>query len=437
VGVLSRLLRRADPRPAPEARFTVPWGDGWGGAMALGNGRAAGTLNPAERLGAVLSCIELITGAIASLPPSITADDGAGGQVAAPPTATAWALLRRPNRWQSWPAFMACMASSVLTQGNALAYMQRDGRGAVTALVWVPWPWVTLQVIQGAAGAPRLVYDLLRSTPETLLLGLPGGRMLDSDILHVRGRSDEGIIGRSVLSRAAGVVQEATEVAATSEALFRNGMSMSGFVETGGVVLTDPQRDRFKASLQEFRGSAAAGKTMLLEGPFKYTALSVTPADAELLATRAFTVGEIARLFCVPEPLLLTAQRAVPDLAPFLAAFATLALSPLVNALEAEFADAVLPRGMNLQLDMAGLMRGSFSGQVAAFATATQSGITTPNDARRGLGLPAHADGDLLRPAGVPSFPADAAGVPSLAPKPGHTGDGLPATGTHQNAGAA
>lgn len=433
MGVLSRLFGRATPPPPPENRFTGPLGDGWG-AMALGGPRAPMPPHLAESLGAVLACAELVSGAVASLPASLTTDDGQGGQVPAPPTATGWALLRRPNTWQSWPAFVTTLAASILLHGNGLAVLQRDGRGAVTSLLPVPWQWVVPVIVQSVAG-PRLVYDLLQSTPETILLGLPR-RLLDSDVLHVRARSDGGIIGRSVLSRAASVVREGMEVARTSEALFANGLSMSGFVETGGAILSDPQRDRFKASLAEFRGPAAAGRTMLLEGPFKYVPLSVTPADAELLATRAFTVGEIARLFCVPEPLLLTAQRAVPDLAPFLAAFATLALAPIVNAVECEFAHAVLPPGMNLQLDMAGLMRGSFSAQVAAFSTATQAGILTANDSRRGMGWPAHPDGDVLRPAGAASFPADAKGVPSLAPKPGHTGDGLPATGTHQNAGA-
>ena len=68
---------------------------------------------------------------------------------------------------------------------------------------------------------------------------------------------------------------------------------------------------------------------------------------------------------------------------------------------------------------------------------AAQSGILTPNDCRRGLGFPAHADGDALRPVGVPSFPADVKGMAHLGPSPGHTGDGLPATGTNQGSGGS
>lgn len=440
MGFLSRLFAppapapRVEPRVATERRYADGWLDNGWDAMALGGGRGPVAPHLAESLSSVLGSVELISGSIASLPPTLTIE-GDAGQLPAPLTATGWALLRRPNPRQSWPSFWTCMTASMLLQGNAVAWLQRDGRGAVVSLVPIPWPWLLLSIVQGGAG-PRLVYDLVQATPETMLLGLPR-RLLDSDVLHIRNRSDDGgLIGRSVLSRAAGVVREGVELGATAESLFRNGLSLSGFLETGGAVLTEPQRDRFKASLAEFRGPGNAGKTMLLEGPFKYNPLSVTPADAELLASRAFSVGEVARLFCIPEPLVLIGQRAPGSLDPYLAAFAILALQPIVNAIETEFAYAVLPPGMCLQLDLAGLMRGSFSGQVAAFAVATQSGITTPNDARRGLGLPAHADGDALRPAGVPSWPADAKGMPHLGPSPGHTGSGLPEPGNNANNGA-
>ncbi len=433
MGVLSRLLRRAAPPPALETRFTGPLGGGWGMA-ALGSGRGTVPAHLAESLAAVAGCVELIAGALSCLPATLTMDDGQGGQVAAPPTATGWALLARPNVRQSWPACISSLVSSILLHGNGVAALVRDGRGAVIAVQPIPWQWLLPVIIQGAAG-PRLAYDVVATTPESLLLGLPR-RMLDTDVIHLRARSDEGVIGRSVLSRAAGVVREGVEVARTSEALFRNNLGVSGFVETGGAVLTEPQRDRFKASLGEFRGPGNAGKVMLLEGPFSFKPASSTPHDAELLATRQFSVAEVCRLFNVPEPLMQLGVRVPASLDPYLAAFAQLALAPLVAVLESEFDHAILPPGLHLQLDMAGLQRGNFAGQVAAFCAATQSGITTPNDARRGLGWPAHGAGDALRPGNAPSWPADAAGMPHLGPSAGHTGDGLPAPGTNEGQGA-
>lgn len=441
MGLLSRLFApspapvvRAEPQLAPETRRGATfagWNDGWG-VTALGGARAPSSPYLAEGLSSVLGCVELIVGAIASLPATLTCD-GPDGQVPAPPTATAWGLLRRPNPRQSWPACITSMVAGVLLQGNGVGALQRDGRGAVTGLVPVPWPWLAPQVIQGAAG-PRLVYDVVPTTPEANLLGLPR-RLLDSDVIHLRARSDEGVIGRSVLSRAAGVVREGADLSNAAAGIWSNGLHTTGFVETGGAVLSDAQRDRFKASLAEFRGARNAGKTMLLEGSFRYNPMTIRPVDAEFLASRHFAVAEVARLFGVPLGLLQPGTGVQPYEA-MMAALAQLALAPLVAVIEAEFDHAILPLGMHLQLDMGGLQRGNFAGQVAAFCAATQSGITTPNDARRGLGWPAHADGDALRPGGAPSWPADAKGVPHMGPSPGRTDGGLPAPGNNANEGA-
>jgi len=65
-----------------------------------------------------------------------------------------------------------------------------------------------------------------------------------------------------------------------------------------------------------------------------------------------------------------------------------------------------------------------------------RSVILTHNNARRAAGLPALPDGDALRVGAAPSWPADASGVPSLAPKPGPTRGGLPNVGTHQGQGS-
>jgi len=383
----------------------------------------------------VLGAVELIASSIASLPASLTMDSP-DGPIAAPPTASAWSLLTRPNPRQSWPALMVMTVSQLLLQGNAVNALQTDGRGAVTGLVPVPWPWLNPNVVNGVAG-PRVVYDLVHDTTETQLLGLPR-RLLDSDVMHVRARSDVGIVGRSVLTRAAGVIREGLELASLAENNWRNGLRASGFIETADKgVLKEEQREVFRARLREFVGSGNAGKVMLLEGGFKYHQMSMNSVDAEFLSTRQFSVAEVARMFCIPEPMLQMGDHPPSSLDPFLAAFAQLALAPIVSAIEAEFDHSILPLGYHLQLDMGGLLRGNYSNMTAALAASVQSRIMTPNDARRTLGLPAHDDGDTLGTGQAPNWPADAPGMPHLAPSPGKTGNGVPAPGTHQDGGAA
>ncbi|MBA2717524.1 MAG: phage portal protein [Propionibacteriales bacterium] len=427
---------RLDPvLPAVETRRSMDYGPSWGGlhAMSAEGGRSGAVPNHlAETLSSISGAVELIASSIASLPASLV-QDTPDGLRPAPDSATAWALIARPNPRQSWSAWAQMSVAQLLMHGNSVSWLGYDGRGAVTSLTPVPWGWLDPKIVRGSP-APRLVFDLTETGAERWLLGLPD-RLLCDDCLHVRGRSDTGVLGRSALSRAARVVREGVEISTTADAIWANKLNPSGFIETGGAVLSPDQRDRFRASLSEFRGSANAGRTMLLEGTFKYSALSVTPADAELLGSRRFSVSEVCRLFLLPEGMLQTGA-AAPDYAALAAAYAQQCLSPIVTAFEQEFDAAVLPPGMHLSVDLGGLQRGSYSAIAASQAVLVQSGIASPNDGRRAVGLPATAGGDVLRPNGAPpSWPADATGMPSLSPKPGHVGpDGLPHIGTNQAA---
>ena len=41
----------------------------------------------------------------------------------------------------SWPDFVEHLVASALLTGNGLATIERDARGALAALTWVPWAW--------------------------------------------------------------------------------------------------------------------------------------------------------------------------------------------------------------------------------------------------------------------------------------------------------
>ena len=362
---LSRLFRK----PVEKRDASVM--DVLAAAYDYKRGGTRGGIGPraAEALGAVQACVALICGAMSSLPAALTIDTP-DGRAPAPSAAAAWRLLRRPNDWQSWPAFMSWASAQFLLRGNILAPIETDGAGRVTALQPVQWEhcnpvWLPSQ---------RLAYDVTLVTPAGT--SGPPRRYLQDEVLHVRARSDDGLIGRSVLSRAAGPLNEAVEIAGLALDNWRNGLRTSGIISMQGS-LGDKARDRLKARIAE----QADMDVLILDQSAKFEQMALSSVDAEFLGSRQFSVSDIARLFSVPEPLLQLGQRALIDPTPFVSLFAMQALAPIVTAIEAEFDHAVLPAGMHLVLDMSGLMRGSFSAIAAALCATTQSGITTANDA--------------------------------------------------------
>lgn len=414
-----------------EERASGYGGGGWGAYLGGGAGGVGGWAG--DGLASVLGAIELISSAVSALPASIVFDGEAGPEAAAS-TLPAARLLRRPAPAYSWSRWASATTASLLTMGNALSYVSLDGRGAPVSIVPCPWSWVVPSVL--ASG--RLVYDVVQATPEARALGLPaGGRLLDTDVIHVRSRADGGgLIGRSVLSRARSVIEEGRELSVVANAAWRQSARPSGWITTERV-LDKGVRERAEDLINRFTGSLNTGRVPLLEDGWKFQQQTFNSVDAEFLASRAFSVAEVARVFCIPEPMLQVGRTAPADLTPYLSAFATLALSPIVTAIEDEFTHSVLPDGYRLQIDMGGLMRGSWSGIVAGAAAARAAGMISANDGRALLGLPPRADGDTLAASPGPAhFAADGPGMPHLGPSPGPTGDGLPAPGTNGNAGA-
>jgi HK97 family phage portal protein len=420
MGFWQRIRERLAPVEKRDAAF-------YGLSPALGEIYAHGGV-AADRLATVASCVRLISGAMSSMPPLLVTD-GDAGQEPAPATATAWNLLRRPAQRHSWPAWMAWVARSLLLDGNAVLWLQTDGRGAITSLTPIPWSWLSPQMV-----GRRLVYDVWNRHPEAQIIGLPD-RLVEDEVLHIRGQSDAGLIGQSILSRARGPIREGAEIERLAEANWRNGLRPSA-VFTAPNYLPDNQRTRAKQNIEDYTGSINAGRTPLIEGGWSLQTLSLSSVDAEFLASRQWNTTQICALFGVPELLLHIGQRLPSDMAPFITQFAQLALAPLASAIESEFSYTVLPDGMRLRIDLDGLMRGSFSAVVAGLAALTQSGIITPNDARAELDWPPHPDGDALQRNGAPDWPADGAGMPALHPSPGPTGDMPPMPGTNEGEGA-
>ena len=418
-------MARTEPRftvPARVERRAVQFDASWQAASLGGQGSFA-----SENLSAVTGAVEIITNSISSLPACIMQDTPDG--LVEAPNAAAQRVITRPTPFQSWPSFMTTCVSSLLLHGNFVALVGHDARGGLTSLTPVPWTWISPQVVNG-----RLVFDINASSPESRLLGLPP-RILASDAFHVKMRSEAGIIGRSVLSRAPSVLEGAHGVQEFSTSVWKHGANPSMAVAVPAGLNVDERRRMVQVWESRVSGASNAGRILWGDADTKVTPLTMSSTDAEVLASRRLSVEEIARLFGIPLPMLQTGATAPATLTPYLSAFARLTLAPIVAMIEAEFLD-LLPTGQSLRIDLGGLLRGDYSAIAASQAVLVQSRIATPNDAREALGLPFHPDGDALGSGSPPNYPADATGMPSLAPKPG-PGGVVPNVGTHENEGVA
>lgn len=372
MGILSRLFGKTEARSVTSDSY----------AQAFGiNPTASGTyVSPrlAENLATVAACVSAISSAMASLPAYVYRAAERGRQeLPGHPVAR---IIRQPNPRQTWPDLIEWVMAQVLLHGNAVCVVEYDGAGRPTALLPVPWNNVQVSLLPSG----RLAYDVADFSAPWGGLGL-SRRYLEGEVFHLRDRSDDGLLGRSRISRAPEVLGIAIAANNAVSKLYAGGLRAQGFIEAP-AFLTPDQRRATDMWLDKIRDAMQHGRLPLLEGGFKFGNASISPEDAELLASRRFSVEELCRLFQVPPPIVqdlshgtFTNSREAGRW------FAQFTLAPWARKIEAEFSRSVF--GVNsadctLELDMSGLMRADAEARWQSHKIAVDAGILDPDEIR-------------------------------------------------------
>lgn len=350
----------------------------WGAlAATLGTGPAVNE-RMAENFATVTACVNAVSSALAMAPANIYRRTDAGRvEVFDHP-------LRRlidagPNDKQTWPDMMEANVASTLLSGNGLIEIEREG-AEIVALRHIPWTWVSPML----APSGRLVYDV---TEQTGLYGATGRvrRLLSGDVIHLRDRSDDGILGRSRLSRSPSTIAAALQGNEFAQAFLANGAQPSGAITSDQTISPDTMTALRQQFDDRHAGAGKAGKVLVLSDGLTFTPFQISPEDAELLGSRKFSVEEVCRLFQVPPPLVqdyshntFTNSEAAGRW------FAQFTLGPMARKIEAAFSRALFPEGsgLEIELDLSSFLRGDPQTRWAAHKIAVDAGILDADEVR-------------------------------------------------------
>jgi HK97 family phage portal protein len=360
---LSRIgFERRNDAADPSWSAIAP-GIGYPGALSA---RAA------ENLSTVLACVTAISSALAYVPALIYRRDGEGNRLEAYGHPLAKIARGSVNPQQTWPDWLEHVVASALLTGNGLAEIIRAGNGQLAGFRWIPWGMVTVVYLSSG----RLAYDVADGRGGTR-------RLLEGEVIHLRDRTDDGLVGRSRLSRAADTVAGVQASNTFAKSFLERGAQPSGVIRHPGAMTKDQKaelRDQFQS---RHGGAANAGRTLILDGGLEWQSAQISPEDAELLESRKFGVIEICRLFQVPPPIVQAYENNTFTNASQAGLwFATFCLAPWARKIEAEFARSVLATGLELELDLSGFLRGDPATRWAAHKIAIDSGVLDPDEIR-------------------------------------------------------
>jgi HK97 family phage portal protein len=333
-----------------------------------------GTLSAraAENLSTVLACTTAISSALAYVPALIYRRDGDGNRIEALSHPVARCSRAGVNDQQTWPDWLEHVVASALLSGNGLAEIVRGDSGQLIGFRWIPWGNVSVAYL--ASG--RLAYDVNDGRGSAR-------RLLQHEVLHLRDRTDDGLVGRSRLSRAADTVAGVAASNTYAKAFLENGARPGGILTFDGT-LGQEQVERLKQRMTDSHGGPRrAGGTLVLERGLTWQAAQISPEDAELLETRKFGVEEICRLFQVPPPLVQDySHNTFTNSETAGRWFAQFTLAPWARKIEAEFARSVLAPGYELELDLSGFLRGDPQTRWAAHKIALEMNVLDPDEVR-------------------------------------------------------
>ncbi|OYX76293.1 MAG: phage portal protein [Sphingomonadales bacterium 32-65-25] len=372
----------------------------WAALRAGDIGGEAVTPQTAENIAGVLACVMAIATGVATLPAYVYRRQGASREeVTDHPLCE---MIRRgPNATQTWPDFLQALVASGVMHGNGLARVLPNGE-----LQFIPWAWVRPLLLETG----RIAYDVTEGGG--LLSGAPtrSYRLLQDEVIHLRDLSDDGRIGRSRLQRSNLTFQLAHEASRTALAIYRNGNRLGGVLEVDEWAPDQSAVERLRADWEvAHTGSLNAGRTPILQGGLKFKPIAATPEDAELLDSRKFALEDICRVYGVPPPLVQDLSHGTFTNSREAARwFCQFTLTPWIRKIEAEFARTYFPAGsgLELELDMSGLLRADPESRWISHKTAVEAGILDADEIRE-------IEGYDPRPA-APAAPAAAPIPPAV-----------------------
>ena len=314
---------------------------------------------------------------IASLPLRVYRSAGDGVKLEDAMHPVARLFQRQPNNIQTAAEFLEMMLGHCLLRGNAFAEIVRDGRGAPVELI----PFHPDQVSVWRIPRTRtIVYDVA---------DLDGRhrRLVAEQMLHLRDRSDDGIIGWSRLRRARESIGAAIAVERHAASTFKNGVRLSG-VLSHPESLSQRAHEQIKSSfVAEKAGPRNAGSIAVLEEGLKWQSISVSPEDAELLASRRFGTETIARIYRVPLPLLADISNgSYANVVELNRMFATHCLTPWIVRVEKVIERDLLSeegrRTHTVEIDQDDLLRGDMLQRWQSYRIMREIGGASANEIR-------------------------------------------------------
>lgn len=416
MGLLDLIERRSyEPSIGhPRDPALVEW---FGGSRSISG--ASVTPDSAFSIMAIYRAVRLLANTMASLPLGVYERLPDGSRKPAPKHPLADVLTRRPNRWQTPFGFKQMMWGHLELRGNAYARIFADGRGRVTDLIPLHPDRVTPRFELLSPELGEVVwfdYRPLNGKAQVILW---------DEMLHLRGFSQDGLVGLSPLTIARETIGLALSNREYAARYLANSATPGGAI-SHPKTLSPEAAKRLKESWYAKHGSVAnVGKIAIFEEGMDWKEIGFNPKDSQFLEQRGFDIAEIARMFDLPPHKLMDLDRSTNNNIEHQGIeYVQDAILPrAVNGEETLERDLLLPSDEGrfyIEFNLEGLQRGDSAARGTYYTSMFNVGALSPNDIRQKENMNAVEGGDeyFVQLNMVPLSQALTALVPPADPAP-------------------
>jgi HK97 family phage portal protein len=288
MSIFSRLFRSkpAQKRVVDIENYFLPM-------QAMGGKNIIVTTKKSINLGVIFECIDVIKRTLTLVTPKVI-EQRADGKYPAVNHPLYSLINIQPYTLYTASDYYGQMIADYLLYGNAYAYIIRD-RGQVVGLKRLE-PENVEPYILDFDGMEERWYKVSNERIPTAVS--------QQDMIHLMDFNFDGIKGLSRIQLKRSTITDAGQIQAYSTDMYKDGVSVSGYLETDRVIGKD-ELDYLRRKFEQQATSKNGGIAALPQG-FKYHALqyNLPFADAELVEAKKYSVEDIARIFGVPLSLI-------------------------------------------------------------------------------------------------------------------------------------
>ena len=344
-------------------------------------------------IAAAWACVNLIAGTIGTLPLMVYRTKADGSRDIARDHRLFRVLHDSPNADQTSVDFLEFISANLELQGNGIARKNLNAKRETVGLTPVRADIVS--VTRQPNGQLRYRWS-------------ENGQRYDldqDDVLHIRGFGGGPQGGLSTLTYGRHTFGLAQAQDRTAGGMFANGLRPS-LVLSFKEFLNKEQYEQVEERLQaKYIGAVNSGRPFIAEGGQEVKNLSMTPEDAQMLESRAFSVSQVCMMFGVPPHMIGHTEKSTSwgtGLEQQTLGFQKFTLRRRLSRIEKAMQKQLLTAqdrvdGITIEFSLEGLLRGDSKARAEFYQRMTMMGAMTINEVRQLENLPPIEGGDVPR----------------------------------------